>query len=161
MINPSLNAVKKELFTLSQKDIIELCLRLARFRKENKELVCYLLFNSASDDLLDTLKNDIDLEFDYMSSNYFQAKKTLRKILGNITKYTRFNPLKSFEADLRMHFCSCFLESGINPHSHPVLENMYLRQLKSSLKAINTLHEDLQFDYREEYNRLKKGFVIP
>jgi len=124
MINPSLNTIKKELSTLSQKDLIELCLRLARFRKENKELLSYLLFDSAGDDLLDILKDDIELEFHLISSNYFQAKKTLHKILGNITKYSKFNPSKSFGAELRMHFCSCFLESVLNPHDHPVLENM-------------------------------------
>ena len=38
--------LKKELQFKSQEEIMELCLRLARFKKENKELLTYLLFES-------------------------------------------------------------------------------------------------------------------
>ena len=38
--------IKKELHHLSSDKLMELCLRLSRFKKENKELLTYLLFES-------------------------------------------------------------------------------------------------------------------
>ena len=42
----SLAQIKKELKLRSPQDIEELCLRLGRFKKENKELLTYLLFEA-------------------------------------------------------------------------------------------------------------------
>ena len=39
----TLREIKKELNTLSTLEIQELCLRLSRFKKENKELLTYYL----------------------------------------------------------------------------------------------------------------------
>ncbi len=38
--------IKQELQQLPQNKVTELCLRLARFKKENKELLTYLLFEA-------------------------------------------------------------------------------------------------------------------
>ena len=42
--------LKKELQFKSQEETMQLCLRLARFKKENKELLTYLLFESDSEE---------------------------------------------------------------------------------------------------------------
>jgi hypothetical protein len=41
-----LQDIKKEMQHLSSLQIAELCLRLARYKKENKELLAYLLFEA-------------------------------------------------------------------------------------------------------------------
>ena len=42
----SVNEIKEELLHLSQKDLLAFCMRLIKFKKENKELMNYLLFQS-------------------------------------------------------------------------------------------------------------------
>ena len=50
MKTASLAEIKQELQNLSTKEIAELCLRLARYKKENKELLAYLLFESHNEE---------------------------------------------------------------------------------------------------------------
>ena len=42
----SMHELKDELAHLPPKKVLELCLRLARYKKENKELLSYLLFEA-------------------------------------------------------------------------------------------------------------------
>jgi len=100
----SLNEIKQELQHLSAKDITELCLRLARYKKENKELLAFLLFNAHDiEGYTNELKTDIEEGFTEVNKiNLYLAKKTLRKILRQINKQVRFTLNKQMEA------VSCF-----------------------------------------------------
>ena len=51
----SVSEIKQALKEQKTSQLIELCLRLARFKKENKELLTYLLFEA--DDLNQYVKN--------------------------------------------------------------------------------------------------------
>lgn len=52
--------IKDELKHTSQEDLINLCLRLSRFKKENKELLTYLLFESHNEaDYIEVLKRKL------------------------------------------------------------------------------------------------------
>ena len=42
----TIHEIKQELVTLKPAALSELCLRLAKFKKENKELLTYLLFEA-------------------------------------------------------------------------------------------------------------------
>jgi hypothetical protein len=62
--------LKEELTNYTPKELRELCLRLARFKKENKELLTYLLFESSDEALyIESVKKVAllheDLQFDY------------------------------------------------------------------------------------------------
>ena len=46
MKSASLSDVKNELSHLDKNELTELCLRLARYKKENKELLSCLLFDA-------------------------------------------------------------------------------------------------------------------
>ncbi|MXV15270.1 hypothetical protein [Hufsiella ginkgonis] len=48
-MQPALREIKKELVHLGREELATLCLRLARYKKDNKELLSFLLFNA--DDL--------------------------------------------------------------------------------------------------------------
>ena len=50
MKTASLKQVKEELFYKSDQELVELCLRLIRFKKDNKELLSYLLFEMDDED---------------------------------------------------------------------------------------------------------------
>ena len=57
----SLNSLKKELALLAQPELVKLCLRLARARKENKELLDYLLFDSNYEpEFIRKVKDELD-----------------------------------------------------------------------------------------------------
>ena len=57
----SINEIKKELIELDSKAVQDLCMRLAKYKKENKELLTYLLFE-AHDEA--AFNNDVKTEMD-------------------------------------------------------------------------------------------------
>ena len=53
--------ISEELVNLSPKELRDLCLRLARFKKENKELLTYLLFEATDEEMyIESVKKEID-----------------------------------------------------------------------------------------------------
>ena len=60
----SISQLKEELNVLSQKEVVALCLRLAKYKKENKELLAYLLFDAHDvEGYLQTIKNEMNDAF--------------------------------------------------------------------------------------------------
>jgi hypothetical protein len=152
----SLNEIKQELQHLSAKDISELCLRLGRYKKENKELLAFLLFNAHdTEGYTKELKASIEEGFEEVNkANLYLAKKTLRKILRQINKQVRFTLNKQTEAELRIHFCVTLKTSGIAIHKNKALANMYAQQVKKIRTAIAALHEDIQYDLMKQVEEL-------
>src|SRR5258708_20215841 len=91
MRSSSIHEIKQELVTLKAGEITALCLRLARFKKENKELLSYLLFEAQYEqNYIKNIKQEIkDLFAEINLSHLYFAKKTLRKILRVINKHSR------------------------------------------------------------------------
>ena len=145
----SLPEIKKELQTLSTQEIQELCLRLGRFKKENKELLTYLLFESHNESgYIESVKSYMDDEFNLINtSSYFYIRKSARKILRNIKKYIRYSQNKETEVELLLYFCQKLRDFKPSIKRSTQLQNMYTRQLLLAKKIIAKLHEDLQHDY--------------
>ena len=152
----SLKEIKTEIYSLHPKRIQELCLHLVRFRKENKELLSYLLFDSQDEKgYLNEVKSEMDDLFKEVNKgNSYLAKKTVRKILGITNKYIKYTGSRQAEVELLIHFCKKLRKSGIPMPVNTALGNLYLRQIQKMNKALATLHEDLQFDYSEEIRHL-------
>jgi hypothetical protein len=84
--------ISQELLNLTPKELRDLCLRLARFKKENKELLTYLLFEASDEaSYVESVKKEIDLQFDQVNrkSNYY-IKKGLRILLFKTEKIHPF-----------------------------------------------------------------------
>lgn len=145
----SLRDIKKELNTLSTQEIEELCLRLARFKKDNKELLTYLLFESHNEDnYIQNIKHYIDDEFNLINrDSYFYIRKSMRKILRNTKKFIRYSQKKETEVELLIYFCKKLKTFTPSIKRSTQLQNMYNRQITLSKKIISNLHEDLQYDY--------------
>ena len=145
----TLKEIKQELNTLSTQEIQDICLRLSRFKKENKELLTYLLFESHNEDgYIESVKSYIDIEFELINTtSYFYIKKSVRKILRNIKKYARYSLKKETELALLLYFCQKLNQLKPSIKHNTTLTNIYNRQLLLAKKTINTLHEDLQYDY--------------
>ena len=93
----SVVTIKKELKHRSSEELTELCLRLSKFKKENKELLTYLLFESHDESgYIETVKAEIDEQFEGINTNsYFYIKKSVRKILRNIKKLSKKKHVKN------------------------------------------------------------------
>jgi len=148
--------IKKELTHQSQSELIELCLRLSKFKKENKELLTYLLYESENEaGYIESVKTEIDEQFEHINtSSYFYIKKSVRKILRMVKKYIRYSKQKETEVELLLHFCRTLNEMCPSMHKNVSLTNIFNRQILSVKKTISALHEDLQYDYLEELNLL-------
>src|SRR6185503_11078344 len=87
----TINELKQELVNTPASTLVELCLRLARFKKENKELLTYLLFEAHDTAAyIKSVKQAMAEQFeDINKSNVYYIKKTLRKILRTAKKYIR------------------------------------------------------------------------
>jgi hypothetical protein len=148
--------LKDELAQYSQKEILAICLRLSKFKKENKELLTYLLYDSKNEMLyIENVKNEIDIQFEQINkSSYYFIKKSVRKILRTVKKHIRYSQKKETEVELLIHFC-CKL-NNFHPliNKNKVLQNLYLQQIESIRKTVSKLHEDLQYDYEKEINEL-------
>jgi hypothetical protein len=147
----SLSDLKKELLLLSKDEILNLCISLAKYKKENKELLSYLLFEAGDEaGFISGLKAEMDELFGQINRhNTYLAKKGLRKILRIIQKNIKFSGSKQTEAELLIYFCNKLKKSGIDVQKAKVLENIYLRQLEKIDKLIVSFHEDLQADFRD------------
>ena len=152
----SLSEIKRALSQLNKDESIELCLRLARYRKENKELLTYLIFEADDQALfIRHVKDEIDEQFSQMNqSNFYLAKKTIRKVLRSTGKYIKFAASKQTEVELLIYFCRRLTDSGLPWQQHKVTKNLFDRQILKIEKAIQSLHEDLQFDYGQELEKL-------
>ena len=69
--------LKKELETLDSEQLKTLCLRLARFKLENKELLTYLLFESENESYyIEGIKETADLLFEEINYGITNTKCT-------------------------------------------------------------------------------------
>jgi hypothetical protein len=157
MRSSSIHEIKQELSTLKAGEVTALCLRLARFKKENKELLSYLLFEAQDEqNYIKNIKQEIKELFDEINlSHLYFAKKTLRKILRVINKHSRYSGNKQTDMELRIFFCRQLKSSGIPFRQNAVLSNIFDGQIKKIDAAMAALHEDLQHDYRKEIAALR------
>lgn len=156
MITASLHEIKKELHTLDPETIAGLCMRLAKYKKENKELLNYLLFEAHHEQAyVASVKETIDELFTTLPPrNLYLIKKTLRKILRFVNKQIKYSGIKETEVELRIYFCAKIKEAKIPLTNGTVLFNLYQQQLNKINAALDKLPEDLQADYQQEVERL-------
>jgi hypothetical protein len=152
----SIKELRDELRLRSPNELLELCLRLSRFKKENKELLTYLLFDSSNEQAyIDNVKKEIDEQFLQINrtSPYF-IKKGIRKILKILRKYARYSIKKETQVELLIFFCTKLNDFNPPIQKNATLKKLYDHQIVFIRKAIMSLHEDLQYDYGKELDAL-------
>ena len=153
----SLSELKKELSYLPEKELIALCIALAKYKKDNKEYLDYLLYSAANkDEFIREVKSEMDLQFGSLdpSLNLYYTKKSLRKILRMVNKFCKYLGDKSHSVELHMYYCLKLKNSGIPYRKSQQLVNLFDRELLKIKALIETLHEDLQGDYSSEWEAL-------
>ncbi|QDT11154.1 hypothetical protein [Planctomycetes bacterium K23_9] len=148
----TISQLKKELVRLDYDDLMDVCVRLAKFKVESKELLTYLLMRS--DDELgyaNDLCDEIDLQLTTPGRIH---KKTLRKVVRWMDKSLRFSGNKETELQVRIHFCRRIKDKKIRFGNCRISANMYATQIKKIDKAIGKVHPDLQFDFTQQMQGL-------
>ena len=147
----------KELEHLDKEKLKQLCLRLSRFKLENKELLTYLLFESEDESsYIQSIKNQLDTLFlDINTNSYFYVKKSVRKILRRIRKFARYSNQPETEVELLLYFCLKMQDIKPSIFKNKTLTNIYNRQIESAQKKTKKLHEDLQYEYNLHIEDLK------
>jgi len=152
----TIKKLKDELSHKSNDELKELCLHLSRFKKENKELLTYLLFESHNEDgYIQSIKDVMDEQFSEINTkSYFYIRKSTRKILSQIKKFIRYSKKKETEAELLLYFCNKMLELSPSIQRSQRLQNIFNTQIRMIKNAISKLHEDLQYDLQIELDEL-------
>lgn len=153
----TVHQIKQELKTLEPDEILELCLRLSKFKKENKELLTYLLYESADEAAyIESIKEEVDRQFEEINTaTYYYIKKSVRKVLRTIKKYVRYSGKRETEAELLIYFCAKLANFDPPMDRSKALRGIYDRQKDAAFKAVSALHEDLQYDFEEALSALK------
>lgn len=148
----TIKQLKDELTNKSASELKELCLQLARFKVENKELLTYLLFEASDEDQYvlncKSFINELFSEID--TKNAYYVRKKIRKILTSTKKLIRFSKKKETEAELLLYFCENLKNYNPFYKRSNRLQSIFQTQIRMAEKAILKLHEDLQFDFQEQ-----------
>jgi len=152
----TLKTIKAELQLRDPSEWMELCLRMAKFKKENKELLTYLLFESGSESsYVENLKAEMDQQFAEMNmKTWYLTKKGSRKILTGLKRAIRYSGIKETEIEVLLYFCSKLKAMRPSIQKNTRMLNMYTVQIELIKRKIKLLHEDLQFDYGKELEKL-------
>ena len=145
----SVKEIKSALENISQKELVDVCLRLVKFKKENKELATYLMFDGSDESgYISNVKVTLELLFeDVNTSNPYFAKKTYRKIVRVTNKFARYSNEATTEVDLLLFIAEKMKVQKKGIGKSTALENIYLGLVKKITKVVEGLHEDLQYDY--------------
>ena len=155
MNSPKLSELKKELVFKDPLTLQTLCLRLAKYKTENKELLHYLLFyEDRKEDYVLEVKNLMDTEFDDLHPSIYYVTKQLRKLTRVMNKHIKYIADKNMETELALYFSKLFIEHSIVNSSHKALIGLLFRQLKRVDKLIAKLEEDLAFDNQQQFEEL-------
>lgn len=156
----SIKELRKSLSEKTPKELMELCLKMAKYKKENKEYLTYLIYEAPNEEAyVEGVKRLLAEEFECLDrSSFYRLKKSIRKTLRICIKYIRYSKNKATEAELRLTFCKELVQMSPSIKRSTTLKNIYYQQLKMTRKAVDKLHEDLQFDYEEELRELEKNY---
>lgn len=152
----SAKEIKDALQNLPQSELLSLCQRLVRFKKENKELLTYLLFEATDEDnYVAELKNYINEEFDALPErSAYIAKKSIRRIIRSVNRFLKYTDVKATSADVLITLCKQLRRQAKIYRESVAVQKIYTSHVKKVETIISTLHEDLQFDYQKELEAL-------
>jgi len=156
MKSATVSELKKELKNSSKEELVDFCIRLVKHKKENKELLTYLLYETEDEDaFVLQVKEEIDELFATMNTDrYFFMKKTVQKIDRQIKKHIRYSKKTETKIELLLYFCTKLQEMRPVYTGNSIISNVYDRQIVAIENSIGKLHEDLQYDYQMELEEL-------
>ena len=148
----SLKDIKTTIETIPNSELQSLCIRLLKFKKENKELISYILFEENNEELyIESVKNEIDIALISLNKeSLYIAKKNIRKVIRIANRYIKYSNKKTTESSILIHVVYKIKESKLDLTKSQALHNLFLSILKRINKSISTMHEDLQYDIQKQ-----------
>jgi hypothetical protein len=152
----SIHEIQKELKTCPPKDLIDFCIRLAKYKKDNKELLTYLMFEAQDEkNYVKSVKIQLDQLFEEINKqSTYTTKKGLQKTVRVMNRFIKYSDQKTTELEVRIYFCKKVKSERINLTSSAIIHNLYEREINKINSCLSKLHEDLQFDFQQEVNEL-------
>lgn len=148
----TIDTIKTELKQLPPKQVLELLLRLARFKKENKELLTYILFESANEsDYVEQIKVEITEEMEEIDKlPAYQYKKQFRKIQRKINKPIKYIGNKSATAELYMHMVRLISKKKKTVSVTSFLDKSLQQYIGKIEKLLPGIEDDLVADFKKQ-----------
>lgn len=152
----SIKQIKDELKFRRKEDLEALLLRLGRFKAENKELLTYLLFNSQNESgYIESIKSELEDDFTNINTNSpFYIKKSLRKMIRKIRKFSRYSNYNETEIELYLYFARKIRDYPYRLLQHSNILKIYQQQITHIKNKLPKLHQDLQYDFKIELEEL-------
>ncbi len=152
----SIYEIQKELKAYSPKELLEFCVRLAKYKKENKELLTYLMFEAQDEkNYIESIKKEVDRLFDDINrQSTYTTKKGLQKTVRVLNRFIKYSDQKTTELELRIYFCKKVKTEKINISASTVISNLYEREKHKINQSLSRLHEDLQYDFKQALETL-------
>lgn len=156
MKSATINEIKKTLQSLDREELISICLRLAKYKKDNKEFLHFILYEASDEPgFVSKVKEEMDGLFSELPrSNAYMIKKMVRKILKINNKYIKHSNSKVAELDLLLYFIQKLKGQNYSNTVLQSIESIKLGLVKKIDKSISGLHEDLQYDYKRLLEKL-------
>lgn len=150
-----LSDLKKELLELSKPELIQLCLRVAKLKRENKELLAYLIYD-VDDPLFyaQKLKPEIKEVFNQPFQHAYYLTKSIRKAMRLITKYYRFTSNKQGETELLIYLVEEFHQSWRYEYRYQALGKIIFRCLEKAQSNLKKIEEDFKADFEQPISEL-------
>lgn len=157
MRSASSKQIRDELKQRPREEVMLFMQRLLRFKKENKELMSYLLFYADDEKgFIDDVKYEMTEGFRSVNtSSFFLTKKSVRKVLRMMNKFVRYSGNDGTKIELILHFCTLLGSMDRDFRDSRVLSNLFDRQLNLAEKTLLKLHGDVRADYKADFERLK------
>ncbi|MFM6983535.1 MAG: hypothetical protein ACKOXF_05340 [Chitinophagaceae bacterium] len=145
----SINQIKKTISSMDAGDLAAICLRMAKYKKENKELLSYLLYESTDEaNYIEQVQAEIDMMFDLLIDNgSYKYMKQIRKIARFISKPMKYSGQASTQVEILIYFTTKLKVILKKKSNLTALQNLYLQQIKKIDTTMSKLHEDIQYDY--------------
>ncbi len=104
------------------------------------------------------MQESLDLLFeDVHKTNPYYAKKTLRKIVRVANKFIRYSSQESTGVDILLFVAQKMRPLYLDMKKSTALENIYLGVIKKIKKLTSGLHEDLQYDYLRQLDKIESS----
>lgn len=153
----SISDIKKALNDLDSSDLITVCLRVAKYKKDNKELLSYLMFDSKDEaQFIEDIKAEIELQFALLKDdNNYRLLKQLRKISRIISKPIKYSGIPTTQAEVLIYFTHKLKEISSNKMHLLAYQSFYWQQIKKIEAILSKMHEDYRYDYIKDFEKLK------
>ena len=152
----SIKQIKEALESSSHADVVQLCLKLLKYKKENKELASYHLFYADSEhEYIADVKDLLTMMFTEVNTkNAYFAKKNIRKIVRTCSKYIKYSTEKTTGIELLIFVCKQIKTLPESLYKNIQILNIHSAQVKKIKILTAAIHEDLQYDFEQQIKSL-------